>query len=338
MKKINIVDLTLRDGSHAMSHQFTAQQMADLAAQIDTIGVDYIEFGHGNGVGGSSIQYGFGAATDEEYMKAVNPVVHNAKLCVITLPGIGTRYDLKMAVENGVSVARFATQMSECDIARQHIGMAKEMGLTPWAVLPLAKFLSVEETIFYAQQSEKLGAEVIYLLDGGGSALPEEVYERVFEVCKRVDVPIGFHAHNNMQLAVANSLAAVDAGCTYIDACLKGFGAGAGNCPIEPFVLALERKGYKTNVDLYKAMDVGDKYLKPIMPRPQELTSDQIMLGYGVYSSFLLFARRAGEKYGVDPRDIIKTIGLRGCTEGQEQICIEVAYELAQKKKALENN
>ena len=136
-----------------------------------------------------------------------------------------------------------------------------------------------------------------------------------------------------MQLAVANSLAAVDGGCTYIDTCLKGFGAGAGNCPIEPFALALERKGYKTNIDLYRAMDVGDTYLKPLMPRPQELTSDQIMLGYGVYSSFLLFARRAGEKYGVDPRDIIKEIGLRGCTEGQEQICIQVAYELSQKQK-----
>ena len=333
MKKINIVDLTLRDGMHAMGHQFTAEQMASLAKQIDTIGVDYIEFGHGNGLGGSSIQYGIGAATDEEYMKAVSPVVKNAKLAVITLPGIGTRYDLKMAVENGVSVARFATQMSECDIARQHIGMAKEMGLTPWAVLPLAKFLPVEDTVKYAQISEKLGAEVIYLLDGGGSALPEEVYERAFALSKAVDVPLGFHGHNNMQLAVANSLAAVDGGCTYIDTCLKGFGAGAGNCPIEPFALALERKGYKTNIDLYRAMDVGDTYLKPLMPRPQELTSDQIMLGYGVYSSFLLFARRAGEKYGVDPRDIIKEIGLRGCTEGQEQICIQVAYELSQKQK-----
>lgn len=336
MKKITILDSTLRDGMHAMSHKFTPEQMAMLAEQIDSTGVDYIEFGHGNGVGGSSIQYGFGAATDEEYMKAVRPVVKNAKLAMITLPGIGTRYDLKMAVENGISVCRFATQMSECDIARQHIGMAREMGLTPWAVLPLAKFLPVDETLKYAQISESFGAEVIYLLDGGGSALPEEVYERVFTLKKHIDVPIGFHAHNNMQLAVANSLAAVDAGCEYIDTCIKGFGAGAGNCPVEPFLLALDKKGYKTNVNMYKAMDVGDEYLKPLMPRPQELTSDQIMLGYGVYSSFVLFARRAGAKFGVDPRDIIKEIGLRGCTEGQEQICIQVAYELAQAKKAAE--
>ncbi len=337
MKKIKILDSTLRDGSHAMSHKYTAEQMAMLAAQIDTTGVDFIEFGHGNGVGGSSIQYGIGAATDEEYMKAVHPVVKNAKLAMITLPGIGTRYDLKMAVENGISVARFATQMSECDIARQHIRMAKEMGLTPWAVLPLAKFLPVEDTLRYAQTSEKLGAEVIYLLDGGGSALPEEVYERIFTLQKHIDVPLGFHAHNNLQLAVANTLAAIDAGATYVDTCIKGFGAGAGNCPVEPLLLALDKKGYTTNVNMYRAMDVGDEYLKPIMPRPQELTSDQIMLGYGVYSSFVLFARRAGAKYGVDPRDIIKEIGLRGCTEGQEQICIQVAYELSQKKKAEKN-
>ncbi len=337
MKRIHILDSTLRDGSHAMSHKYTTEQMAMLAEKIDSTGVDFIEFGHGNGVGGSSIQYGFGAATDEEYMKAVRPAVKNAKLAIITLPGIGTRYDLRMAKENGVTVARFATQMSECDIARQHIGMAKEMGLIPWAVLPLAKFLSVEETLRYAQTSERFGAEVIYLLDGGGSALPEEVYERIFTLQKHIDVPLGFHAHNNMQLAVANTLAAIDAGATYVDTCIKGFGAGAGNCPVEPLLLALDRKGYRTNVDMYKAMDVGDEYLKPLMPRPMELTSDQIMLGYGVYSSFILFARRAAAKYGVDTRDIIKEIGLRGCTEGQEQICIQVAYELAQKKKAAQN-
>jgi 4-hydroxy-2-oxovalerate aldolase len=331
MAELHFVDLTLRDGMHAVSHQFTPAQMALLAHEIDTIGVEFIEFGHGNGLGGSSIQYGMAAATDEAYMQAVRLAVEHAKLVAITLPGIGTRFDLQMAVENGIEVVRFATQLTESDIAKQHVAMAKRMGLHPWAVLPTAKPLPVDITVRYAQIAEKQGAEVVYLLDGGGSMLPDEVFERVFAMHKTLDVPIGIHAHNNLQLAVANTLAAVDAGAQFIDCCIKGFGAGAGNCPVEPLVAALERKGVHTGINLYRAMDVGDEYLRPLMDRPQELESDQIMLGYaGIYSSFLLFARRAGERHCVDTRDIIKEIGRRGCTEGQEQLCIQVAWELAQ--------
>jgi 4-hydroxy-2-oxovalerate aldolase len=325
MSNIHIVDLTLRDGMHAVGHQFTAQQMATLAGHFD-------EVGHGNGLGGSSLQYGFAAASDEEYMKAVRKSVKHAVLMSITIPGIGTRFEFEMMVRNGVEIARLATQMSECDIAAEHVEMAKRLGLKPWLVLPTASPLSVESTVHYAVLSEKMGAEVAYLLDGGGSMLPEQVFERVEAMKKAIDIPVGIHAHNNLQLAVANTLAAIDAGAEYIDCCVKGFGAGAGNCPVEPLVAILEKRGIKTNVNLYAAMDVGDKILKPLMPRPQELTSDQIMLGYsGTYSSFLLFARRAAEKYQVDARDIIKEIGRRGCTEGQEQLCIEVGYELSLK-------
>lgn len=332
-RRIKLMDLTLRDGMHAVAHQFTPETMAFLAGKIDTVGVDYIEFGHGNGLGGSSLQYGLGAGTDLEYIEAVTKVVKNSQLSVITIPGIGTRFELQMAYDHGIRVARFATQMSECDIAKQHIQLAKQMGFSPWSTLPHAKCLSVEDTVKYAQMVESYGAEVVYLLDGGGSMLPEEVFERVEAIKKHVDIPVGLHLHNNLQLAVANTLAGVDAGAEYVDCCLKGFGAGAGNCPVEPLAVALEKKGYETGIDLYHAMDVGDEYLKPLMPRPMELASDQIMLGYaGTYSSFLLFARRAGERYGVDPRDVILEIGRRGCTEGQEQICIEVAYELSQKK------
>jgi len=332
-RRIKLMDLTLRDGMHAVAHQFTPETMAFLAEKIDTVGVDYIEFGHGNGLGGSSLQYGLGAGTDLEYIEAVTKVVKNSQLSVITIPGIGTRFELQMAYDHGIRVARFATQMSECDIAKQHIQLAKQMGFSPWSTLPHAKCLSVEDTVKYAQMVESYGAEVVYLLDGGGSMLPEEVFERVEAIKKHVDIPVGLHLHNNLQLAVANTLAGVDAGAEYVDCCLKGFGAGAGNCPVEPLAVALEKKGYETGIDLYHAMDVGDEYLKPLMPRPMELASDQIMLGYaGTYSSFLLFARRAGERYGVDPRDVILEIGRRGCTEGQEQICIEVAYELSQKK------
>lgn len=329
---VKILDVTLRDGMHAVGHQLTTQQMADLAAGIDSIGVDSIEFGHGNGLGGSSLQFGVAAASDSEYIKAVSSVVSRTKLAVIIIPGVGTRHELTMAAEHGVSIARLATQITECDIARQHISMAKELGMEPRAVLPSASALSVDDTVRYAQMSESFGAEVVYLLDGGGYMLPQQVYERVAAMRKTLDVPIGFHGHNNLQLAVANSLAAVDAGAEHIDCCIKGFGAGAGNCPTEPFVAVCDRLGRETGVDLYNVMDLGDRLLKPLMPRPMELGSDQIMLGAsGCYSSFLLFARRAGERYGVDPRDIIREIGRRGCTEGQEDLCIEVAYMLSER-------
>jgi 4-hydroxy-2-oxovalerate/4-hydroxy-2-oxohexanoate aldolase len=336
MTKINIVDVSLRDGMHAVSHSFTAETMAGLASKMDEIGLGSMEFGHGNGLAGSSVQYGFAASTDEEYILKVTRAVKNTDLSIIIIPGIGTKNELQLAKDNGVKIARFATQITECDIAKQHIRMAKSMGFEPRSLLPHAAPLDIASTVKYAQMSESFGAEVVYLLDGGGAMLPEEVFDRVRQMKKTLDVPIGFHGHNNLSLAVANSLAAVDAGATYIDCSLKGFGAGAGNCPTEPFVAALMKKGYDTGVDLYKAMDVGDEYLEPLMHRPMELASDQVMLGYaGCYSSFLLFARRAGEKFGIDPRDIIKEIGRRSCTEGQEHICIEVAYDLSKQKKGM---
>jgi len=333
-KKVKIFDLTLRDGSHARSHQYTPEQMGILAEQIDKTGVEAIEFGHGNGLGGSSLQYGFAAATDRDYMEAVAPVIKNSQMSIIILPGVGTRYELNLAKEFGAKYARLCTQITEVDIAEQHIKMAKSLDMIPMAVLPCASVIPVEETVRYAQMAESYGAEVIYLLDGGGYQLPEQTYERIYAMSRAVDVPLGFHGHNNLQLAVANSKAAVEAGAEYIDCCLKGFGAGAGNCPTEIFVAVLERMGIESGVDLYKTMDIGEEYLRPLMPRAMEVDNDRIMLGYaGCYSSFLLFAQRAGAKYGVDPRDVIKEIGKRQCTEGQENICIEVAFDLAQAKQ-----
>jgi 4-hydroxy-2-oxovalerate aldolase len=334
-KKIKIFDLTLRDGSHAKSHQYTPEQMATLAGQIDKIGVEAIEFGHGNGLGGSSLQYGFAAASDRDYIEAVSPVIKNSNMSIIILPGVGTRHELNLAKEFGAKYARICTQISEVDIGEQHIKMAKKLGLIPISVLPCASVIPVEETVRYAQMAESYGAEVVYLLDGGGYQLPEQTFERISAMKKAIDVPVGFHGHNNLQLAVANSKAAVEAGAEYIDCCLKGFGAGAGNCPTEIFVAVLGRMGIESGVNLYQTMDIGDQYLRPLMPRAMEIDSDRIMLGYaGCYSSFLLFAQRAGEKYQVDPRDIIKEIGKRECTEGQENICIEVAYDLAKEKLA----
>jgi 4-hydroxy-2-oxovalerate aldolase len=330
-KSIKIVDVTLRDGMHAVSHQLKPEQMALIAKELENAEVKYIEFGHGNGLGGSSFQYGFSAGSDLDYIKAVTAVINKANLNVITLPGIGTRYHLNMVKEYGIKIAKFATQITEADISEEHIKMAKELGLKPIGGLTGATAISVEETVRQAKLMESYGAEIVYLYDGSGYLLPYQVQERISAMCNSLNVPIGFHAHNNLQLAIANTIAAIDAGAEYIDASLKGFGAGAGNCPTEVLVAVCERMGIETGIDLYRVMDVADKYLKPLMPRAMELDNDRIMLGYsGVYSSFLLFAQRAGEKYGVDPRDIIKEIGRRQCTEGQEDLCIQVAYDLAQ--------
>ncbi len=329
-RQIRILDDTLRDGMHPWKHSLRSEQMAMVAKEIDKLGVYCIEFGHGNGLGASSFQYGFSHADDLEYIKAVSEVVSDTKLSIIIIPGIGTRHELKAARDHGVHVARLATQITESDIAMQHITMAKEMGFETHAVLPSALPLSIEDTIKYAAQSESYGADVVYLLDGSGYFMPEQVYERITALKQNLNIEVGFHGHNNLQLAAANSKAAIEAGATYIDCCLKGFGAGAGNCPLEILAAICERIGVETGVDLYKAIDVASKTLAPLMPGPIEFGADSLMLGYsGVYSSFLLFAKRAAEQFGVDARDVIREIGRRGCTEGQENICIECAYELA---------
>ncbi|EFL86111.2 4-hydroxy-2-oxovalerate aldolase [Desulfovibrio sp. 3_1_syn3] len=337
-KKIKILELCLRDGMHALRHKLDASEMSAIAEKLDTVGVDSIEFGHGNGLAGSSFQYGFSASSDLEYIQAVSKVVRNTPLSVIIIPGIGTREELRAARDHGVSIARFCTEMTENDIAEQHIGMAAEMGFETRATLPRPAAMSVEDTVFYAKRSESYGAKVVYIMDGGGSMLPDMVYDRTkaMREALKPETEIGFHGHNNLQLAVANSIAAVQGGATHVDCTMKGMGAGAGNCPTEIFAAVLDRMGCQTGIDLYKAMDVADDVVKPLFTRmisPMAFDKDSLMLGYaGTYSSFLLFAKRAAARYGVDARDVIRVMGERGCTEGQENLCIECAYELARAK------
>lgn len=332
-KKIKIIDVTLRDGMHALSHRLEPQKAASIAKKLESANVEFIEFGHGNGLGGSSYQYGFSTGNDLDYIREVSTIIDKANLCTITLPGIGTRYHLNMLKEHGIKFSKIATQITEADISEQHIKMARELGLTPIGGLTCASTISVEETVYQAKLMESYGAEIVFLYDGGGYLLPYQVEERITALHKALNIPIGFHAHNNLQLAVANTIAAINSGAEFIDASLKGFGAGAGNCPTEVLVAVCDRMGIETGIDLFTIMDVAENDLKPLMPRPMELDNDRIMLGYsGVYSSFLLFAQRAGKKYNVDPREIIKEIGRRKCTEGQEDLCIEVAYQLANKK------
>ncbi len=331
--RITILDDVLRDGQHAVSHKMTPPKMAEIAVKLENSGVTEIEAGHGNGISGSSFQYGFGAATDKEYLSAVARSLKKARLAIILLPGIGTAENLKMAADCGVKIARISTQITEADISEQHIKMAKALGMEARGIITQAQPLSVDHTIRQAKLMESFGADVVYLFDGSGYMLPNDIRERFTAMKSELKVPLGFHGHNNLQLALANTLTAIECGATHIDTCLKGFGAGAGNCPTELLVAACNRMKIETGIDLFEILDIGRDEIVPMMPRPMELTDDCLMLGYaGVYSSFRLFAQRAAEKYGVDSRKVIMEAGARKCTEGQEDLCIDVAYSMSENK------
>jgi len=331
--KIRIIDTTLRDGSHAVRHQYTLDNISKIASALDDTGVYGIEISHGDGLGGSSINYGFAKYSDEEKLKVANKVVKKSKIAVLLLPGIGTREDLKNAIENGAKIARIATHVTEADISQQHIQMAKEMGLEVITFLMLAHMEKPEKVLEQAKLMESYGADVVYVVDSAGAMLPEDVKSRVGLLKQKLNIEIGFHAHNNLGLAVSNTITAIQEGATVVDGTLCGLGAGAGNTAVEVLVAVLEKLGYETNVDLYKIMDAAEDVARPIMQRPQVIDKASLSLGYaGVYSSFLLHALRATEKYKVDSRDILMELGKRRVVGGQEDMIIDVAYNLSKNK------
>jgi 4-hydroxy 2-oxovalerate aldolase len=338
MRKVIITDTTLRDGSHSVSHQFTLEEMKKIAKSLEDAGVDMIELGHGDGLTGSSINYGFGLHSDFEYIEAVASVLTKAKLTVLLIPGIGTIEDLEKAKNLGATAVRVATHVTEADVSEQHIKAAKKMGLFTVGFLMMSHMASKEIILQEAKKMESYGADIVYMTDSSGAMLPDEVYENIKYLKENLNVPIGHHSHNNLGMAVANSLSAYKAGADYIDGSLIGLGAGAGNCPTEMLVAVLEKSGIDKNVDLYKIIDAGDKVLKPIiLEKGKELprfNSDSLMIGYaGVYSSFMLHAKRASERFGVDTRDILVELGRKKAVGGQEDWIIEVAHNLAKKSK-----
>ena len=331
--KIRIIDTTLRDGSHAVRHQYTLDNISKIASALDDAGVYGIEISHGDGLGGSSVNYGFAKYSDEERLKVANKVVKKSKIAVLLLPGIGTRENLKNAIENGAKIARIATHVTEADISQQHIQMAKEMGLEVITFLMLAHMEKPEKVLEQAKLMESYGADVVYVVDSAGAMLPEDVKSRVGLLKQKLNVEVGFHAHNNLGLAVSNTITAIQEGATVVDGTLCGLGAGAGNTAVEVLVAVLEKLGYETNVDLYKIMDAAEDVVRPIMQRPQVIDKASLSLGYaGVYSSFLLHALRAAEKYKVDSRDILMELGKRRVVGGQEDMIIDVAYNLSKNK------
>lgn len=332
-KNIRIIDTTLRDGMHAMAHQFTVEQMAVISELLDKAGVDTIEVSHGDGLGGSSLQYGLAKATDEEYLRTVSSILKNAKLAILLLPGVGTKKNLEMAVSCGATVARIATHVTEADIAEQHIQLAKKLGMEAIGVLMLVHMREPAKILEQAKLMESYGADGIYMMDSAGALLPEGVKKRVAVLSENLSVPVGFHAHNNLSFAVANTITAIENGADMVDATLKGLGAGSGNTQHEVLIGAMKKLNYPMTADFYGVMDAAEA-LASMMKRPQVIDNSALMLGYaGVYSSFLLHTYKAAKKYNVDPRNILVELGKKEVVGGQEDMIISVALQLAEQKR-----
>lgn len=329
-RKIKLVDVTLRDGSHAVGHSFTREQVARIAGALDRSGVEIIEVTHGDGLGGSSVNYGFSAVSDMELIEAAAGVIRKAKLGALLLPGIGTIRDLEEAYERGVRMLRVATHVTEADVAIQHIQAAKGKGMFAVGFLMMIHMAQPEKILEQARIFVDAGADYINLADSAGYLTPDGVRERVAVLTEHLSIPVGFHAHNNMGLAVANSIAAIEEGADYIDGSLRGLGAGAGNTQIEVLQAVIRRYGWESGADLDRLLEAAEKEVTPVMKRPQVIDADSLMLGYsGVYSSFLLHAKRASQQFGVAAKDILLELGKRKMVGGQEDMIVDVAYELS---------
>lgn len=332
-KKIIINDVTLRDGMHAISHQYSKEQIAQLTKVIDDSGVDIIEVTHGDGLGGSSIQYGFSKETEDDIIRTAVENTKNAKIGVLLVPGIGTIEHLENAHQLGVQTVRVATHCTEADVSEQHIKAGVRLGMDTVGFLMMSHRTSPENLLEEAKKMESYGAQTIYVVDSAGALTMDDVRRRLSLFKGNLSTKIGFHAHNNLSLGVANSLVAIEEGADRIDASLAGMGAGAGNASLEQLIAVMNRLKIEHNIDLYKVMDAAEYIMKPMMTRPVQIDRLSLMLGYtGVYSSFLLFAERAGKEYGVDARDILVKIAEMNAVGGQEDWIIGVAQDLASQK------
>ena len=331
-KKITLHDMTLRDGMHPKQHQISLDDMKAIACGLDDAGMPLIEITHGDGLGGASLNYGFPAHSDEEYLGTVIPLMKKAKVSALLLPGIGTVDHLQRAKDLGVHTIRVATHCTEADVSEQHINLARKLDMDTVGFLMMAHMNSPEGLVEQAKLMESYGANCIYITDSAGHLLPDGVKARLGAVREALkpDTELGFHGHHNLAMGVANSIAAIEVGATRIDAAAAGLGAGAGNTPMEVLIAVCSLMGIETGVDVAKITDVAEDLVVPMMDFPIRIDRDALTLGYaGVYGSFLLFAKRASQKYGVPAREILVELGRRGMVGGQEDMIEDTAMTMA---------